>query len=204
MISCNHDKTNKLSNEALVDYDADSVFYKIDVKDDEVKEEFLVIRELFVRDSLFGMYNYDNAQRAFKYAKQNNYNPYLLYNVSIKENGHEYKVFSRLLFGVDGITYPILSQGFFSGIDVVSKKNYEHDGPTYLKIKEVSNFNLNCRCININLYKGNWEVFSKESIKYEHYKDRGLYCIDTVQSNSLINVIQFNRLFDYEGRFDCR
>lgn len=131
LIGCNKRTVWENSN-SLIDYNSDSVYYKIDVLGDKEKESFLVTREISIQDSSFGGYAYENWQRAWNYSKTKDDNPSFLYKIHFYTD-NKYKEFSKLLFRADGITYPVLKQGQFSNLYEISKKNLEHEGTQYLK-----------------------------------------------------------------------
>ena len=67
VIACNNNvsrekELEKLAKEPpVVNYERDSVYYLIDVKGDEQKEEFLVTRQIMVND--LGIFSYRNEPR---------------------------------------------------------------------------------------------------------------------------------------------
>jgi len=54
-IACNHHKTLVDTENFVVDYDRDSIFYLLDVKEDDhnSKEKLLVTRQIMAGDSIF-------------------------------------------------------------------------------------------------------------------------------------------------------
>lgn len=186
---------------AIIEYDTDSVYYRIDVMGDENKELFMVTREILVADSSFGGYTYKNWQKAWAYSKtkyktDEKVIPDLLYKIHFYKN-NDYEEFSKLIFRADGLTYPVLKSGQFTNLNVVSKKNLEHAGTQYLKIMEISDTNLSCKSINLVYKNKKWQVFSKEVISYSGY------CLDTIRNNFDIDLIRFDNIFIYDSEFKC-
>jgi hypothetical protein len=104
MLSCN--KKHNLKSEkdvfnstsTYVDFDADSVYYKLSVgfeNDDYFQDEksnllFLVTREIYVEDKNFGGYNQDWS-KAEDYSKKNDKSAYLITKISIKKKNNTYE-----------------------------------------------------------------------------------------------------------------
>jgi len=186
---------------AIIDHDADSVYYRIDVMGDENKELFMVTREILVADSAFGGYTYKNWQKAWAYSKakyktDKKIIPDLLYKIYFYEN-NDYKVISKIMFDGNGTTYPILKKGQFSNLKEISKKNLDHEGIQYLKIMEISDTDLSCKSINLIYKNKKWQVFSKEVISHNGY------CLDTIRNNFDIDLIRFDNIFIHESDFKC-
>ena len=188
--SFNGQNKNTLS---VINYDADSVYYKIDVKDDGNPETFLVCKNYIVGDSLIGSYNDANRKKAYQLISENkNFDKFrvmLLYNIFYLEDS-TYKKISTIKYDDDLLTYPILKQGLFSD-KIIFRKNLKREGIGYLKIMEVSDYSYDCRVINMIYSNHKWQVFSKEIIN-----NQGTFGVPTEYSLDTMNIdFNFNKIY---------
>ena len=186
VIACNNNvsrekELEKLAKEPpVVNYERDSVYYLIDVKDDEQKEEFLVTRQIMVNDSVFGSAeDVNNWERAWEYSRaEMNQEPDYLYKIFINENGN-YKKITTIYQNASSQCSPA--------------------SPQYLKIVSVTNSTLDTKNINVAYVNGQWRVVSTETLKHTN-KQHPQYCIDTTHCYDVTNErIRWNSF--YEG--DC-
>jgi hypothetical protein len=196
----NQDDYDFINDVSFVDFDADTVYYKIDVHGDEKKETFMVTREIMVADSSFGNYNWDNWVKAWDYSKTKASGPYgvpdFLYQIHFFKN-KKFEPLAKLYYDPYVSSYPTLKSGMFSNLTVVSPKDFEHEGTQFLRIMNESYVEFDFQSINLTYKNEKWEVFSFE----EYHETR--YCIDTITYNYDLKYVNFDFLSLY-GRFNCK
>ncbi|WP_314057278.1 hypothetical protein [Capnocytophaga gingivalis] len=178
---------NSYESTSIVDFDQDSVFYQLDIKDEKLntKEKLLLTREIIVKDSIFGgKGNKDNWNKAFTYSEKlrkikgeiPNYLPEYLYKVFLYENSFYKKIIS---FKTNLNSIVILRQGESNELLNNESEKCSFEDFQYLRITQVSPENINCKSINLAYKEGEWYVFSTEELKIDDIKKLS-YCIDSL------------------------
>ena len=165
------EKKNSYEDSPMVDFDRDSVFYRLDIKEDglNTKENILLTREVVVEDSIFGgKENRDNWNRA--------YSPKYLYKIFLYEKEAYKKIIS---FEADLNSTIILRQGESDNFFNNESEKCSFDSSRYLRITQVLPENINCKSINLSYKEGEWYVFSTEELKIDYTKKLS-YCIDSL------------------------
>ena len=177
LLSCKQGKELRKNDYPVVNFDRDSVFYEFKTTDRRI-ENFLVTREIVVKDSVFGRgESYDNWNNAYDYS----YNiahkdPDYLYKVYYYEN-NAYQKITEIVTNIASIHYITLKWGIQSELN----KNWSEavfSSPEYLRVIYTSDFHLNTRAINFSYNEGKWSVMSVE--KLEYVDNQLIYCIDTL------------------------
>ncbi|MEB3014547.1 hypothetical protein [Capnocytophaga gingivalis] len=180
------EKKNSYEDTPMVDFDRDSVFYQLDIKEDRLntKENTLLTREVVVEDSIFGgKENRDNWNRAFAYSDMlrktkgeiTTYSPRYLYKIFLYEKEAYKKIIS---FEADLNSTIILRQGESDNFFNNESEKCSFDSSRYLRITQVLPENINCKSINLAYKEGEWYVFSTEELKIDYTKKLS-YCIDS-------------------------
>ena len=208
IVSCKETTINKMTNKksfsSVIDYEMDSIFYRINAKSDFEQEVFLMTKNIIVKDSLFGIYTYQKWQEAWKYAKEKDTEPLFLYELSILED-ESFKTISRLIFNPSWMLYPVLKTGIHSDTNPVVIKTKDLSSLSYLKIMTLSEINLNCTATNIRFINNRWEIFSREILNYDDSGGPRGYCLDTLSIDLKLDTLYFNRAFYLnEEKFKCK
>ncbi len=207
--SCKNDKFTMMNNKriSIIDYQADSVFYKIDVIGDGEKELFLMTNNYVVGDSIIGGIsneaNYDKANEMVK----NNSSAYKESNILILSkvyfyNNKKFDQIASIYSRDDEFTYPILKQGYSFKTMFVDGEKFNG---SFLRIQEVSDYYSGGRYVNMIYYKNKWRIYSKEIDN----PTKGLipypkgYCIDSTMVNYDLNKNGFNEIFYLGNGFKC-
>ncbi|WP_396193361.1 hypothetical protein [Flavobacterium sp.] len=224
LLSCNK-KNNSNSNQSnlkttssYVDFDADSVYYKLSVgfeNDDYLEDEksnllFLVTREVYVEDKNFGGYNQDWS-KAEDYSKKNNKSAYLVTKISIKKKNNTYETvwkfdnqidFYNDSYGLYGInvslndSYNEYNNKLQSRLHINFKTEDEKNG---YKLYTLSYINQNKQ----------WQLVSREricTIRNDINDTQFGYCIDTINNNCVKKADKFTfsvNDFGYMDHMDC-
>ena len=210
LVSCKENIISKKSSKVDNLYNPDSIYYNIDITWNEngVEEElFLITRNIIVSDSIFGGYdNNENWKRAWKYMKKNYPEtecPNFKYNIYMYEND-KFNEFASIIYDGRDITYPSLRQGEFSNLNsnFLKGKYKDLSASNFLRIMEISNDDLDSRCINVIYNDKKWTIISKEILKHNYELK---YCIDTTDNNFSLRNMYFNYIFDYpQSNFTCK
>jgi hypothetical protein len=211
-ISCNRNNNIKelvQKNIPVIDYDKDTVVYRIDVKDDNIEkrnnETFYVVRNLYANNISLGSYSQEKEHSVFNiYRSNDTINLYLKFSVFIKEKNRLLKLWDIDTPNTDNIEYPILEQG--ATVNEHKKKNDLKSVYTYryniLRIKSKRDAYPDFECLNFRLNKDNsWALISKEKLNTTIPPING-YCIDTISKNlnylvkKQKNIIIFHHAFD--------
>jgi hypothetical protein len=208
IFSCSKKNENIERYQSTIDFDRDTVVYKIDVKDDDKKETFLVIRQVYVQDSCFGFFNDKNERAAFLYAKSKESQPILKYLVKIKEKQYLKDLWEINEPNTDKISFPILEKG------IVLKKINEKESVEEYKILRIinrNNHNFNLQSINFKHENKSWVVKSREKINLDLENQFIGHCIDTAylplhlgfryDKPNTIDFITFTD--DYDSKWIC-
>ncbi|WP_291131834.1 hypothetical protein [Flavobacterium sp. UBA7682] len=209
IVSCKDKSSDsiKRQNTSVVDYQADSVYYKIDVVGDGEKELFLMTNNYVVGDSVIGgISNNDNYTKANKMVTDDP-SHYKEGNISILSRifFYEDKRFNQIasIYSSDvEFHYPILKQGnSFKPIIIDGEKFYGG----FLRVQEISDYYLGGRYVNMIYYKNKWRIYSKEIDN----PTKGLvpypkgYCIDSTLVSYNLNKNGFNEIFYLGDGFKC-
>lgn len=208
LFSCSKKKTNEEGYQSTIDFDRDTVVYKIDVKDDDEKETFLVIRQIYVQDSCFGFFTEKNERAAFLYSKRKDLQPILKYTVKTKEKSHIKDLWEINEPNTDKMSFPILEKG------IVLKKINEKESVEDYKILRVinrNNHNFNLQSINFKHENNSWVAKSREKINLDLETQFIGHCVDTTYlplnfgfKNDKPNTIDFYTFTNnYNSKWIC-
>lgn len=214
-ISCQKKEKGSILKEtktAYIDYDKDSTFYHIDVLGDEKKENFLVLRYLFVKDSCFGFSNDRNFQHAIQYQsnilKDKEISPYLKYIVKLQNNKSFNKLWEINYPNADNMSYPILRNGSQYKTSEKSPGSYIEEYK-FLRIEQISPNDIGFYCLNFKfINKSKWQLISKEKLNLNS-ENHQQYCIDTISKHlnffneEQSNSINFAGAFLYNNKWEC-
>ena len=199
-IACNHHKNLVDTENFVVDYDRDSIFYLLDVKEDDhnSKEKLLVTRQIMAGDSIFG-YNglQQNRDRAwdFYYAngEESRFRPRYLYTIFIEEDN----VYKEILqIGYVELQYTIiLRQGY-----VYDRFNNRPEDccsqGQYLRIMRMNENDMNSKSINVCYNNGRWNVFSEEEIKVDYFNEKQDRKVQYYIDSTCAGAEEINNVYD--------
>ena len=204
-IACNHHKTLVDTENFVVDYDRDSIFYLLDVKEDDhnSKEKLLVTRQIIAGDSIFG-YNglQQNRDRAwdFYYAngEKSRFRPRYLYTIFIEED-NVYKEIVQI--GYVELQYTIiLRQGY-----VYERFNNRPEDccsqGQYLRIMRMNENDMNSKSINVCYNNGRWNVFSEEEIKVDYFNEKQDRKVQYYIDSTCAGAEEINNVYDLSDGF---
>lgn len=209
IISCTNKNLKSIKNKniSIIDFQKDSVFYKIDVMNDGENELFLMTNNFVIsNDSIIGgIENYDNHRKASEIINTNknyeNSEIKIVSKVFFYEN-NSFKQIAKISSRTDEFTYPILKQGNFFEHIIIDDKKF---GGGFLRIQEVSDYYIGGRYINMIYFKNKWRIYSKEidnPTKALVQYPRG-YCVDSTAVNYDLNKSDFNEIFFLGNGFKC-
>ncbi|WP_315045286.1 hypothetical protein [Capnocytophaga sputigena] len=200
LLACNHHKNLVDTENFVVDYDRDSIFYLLDVKEDDhnSKEKLLVTRQIMAGDSIFG-YNglQQNRDRAwdFYYAngEESRFRPRYLYTIFIEED-NVYKEIVQI--GYVELQYTvILRQGY-----VYDRFNNRPEDccsqGQYLRIMRMNENDMNSKSINVCYNNGRWNVFSEEEIKVDYFNEKQDRKVQYYIDSTCAGAEEINNVYD--------
>lgn len=210
LVSCkqhqNNDINNFIATKSYINYNADTVMYKLNANKENGEQTFMLVRKIYVRDSCFGNFSNEiNYEKAFKYLRtilnDTISHPYFKYTVHVFQKDSLKKLWDIITyeFGCDNIFFPVLEviDGY-----TVNKKTYP-----LLRVMQKNVLTLNNRSLNFLFDKdNNWKLISKEMITTDgQFNINNGYCIDTITKNighnspnAPRNEINFISAFDSE------
>ena len=176
IISCSKKNKNDDVYQSTIDFDRDTVVYKIDVKGNEEKETFLIIRQIYVQDSCFGSLTEKNERDAVLYSKHKDLQPILKYFVKTKEKKTYVDLWEINEPNTDNISFPILEKGI-----VLKKINEKESAEDYkcLRVINRNTHNFNLQSINFIYENKSWIAKSREKINLDLESQFIGHCIDT-------------------------
>ena len=176
IISCSKKNKNDDVYQSTIDFDRDTVVYKIDVKGNEEKETFLIIRQIYVQDSCFGSLTEKNERAAVLYSKHKDLQPILKYFVKTKEKKTYVDLWEINEPNTDNISFPILEKGI-----VLKKINEKESAEDYkcLRVINRNTHNFNLQSINFIYENKSWIAKSREKINLDLESQFIGHCIDT-------------------------
>ncbi|MFC6097120.1 hypothetical protein ACFPVY_10740 [Flavobacterium qiangtangense] len=208
ILSCRDKKNDIIQNRnvSIIDYQADSVYYKIDVINDGEKELFLVTNNYAVGDSIIGgISNYNNHKKGYNLINENpdlkKLSVYILSRIFYIEDNQSTQI-AKISNRDDEFNYLILKQGYFMEPAIIDGKRISGG---YLRIQEISDYQLGGKYLNLVYYKNKWIVFTKEIDN----PTKGLpaycqgYCVDTLFIDNDLNKGSFNEFFYSSGYCKC-
>lgn len=208
IVSCIDKKNDIIRNKnvSIINYQVDSVYYKIDVINDGEKELFLVTNNYVVGDSIIGgISNYNNHKKAYNIIKKNpdfkKTSVHILSRIFYVEDNQLTQI-AKILNRDDEFYYPILKQGYLMEPAVIDRKMISGG---YLRIQQISDYQLGGKYLNLVYYKNKWVIFTKEIDN----PTKGLpaycqgYCVDTLFIDNNLNNDSFNEFFYSSGYCKC-
>ena len=176
IISCSKKNKNDDVYQSTIDFDRDTVVYKIDVKGNEEKETFLIIRQIYVQDSCFGSLTEKNERAAVLYSKHKDLQPILKYFVKTKEKKTYVDLWEINEPNTDNISFPILEKGI-----VLKKINEKESAEDYKSLRVINRntHNFNLQSINFIYENKSWIAKSREKINLDLESQFIGHCIDT-------------------------
>jgi hypothetical protein len=200
-----------------VNYDADSVFYKlsIDCKNEEYFQDeksnllFLVTREVKVLNKNFGGYEKANLSEAKKYSIENKDkfdggNVYLVTKISIRKKDGFYDdvwVYKNIIdIHEEDNSYSIYELKIFLE-DSYAEYNGKVQSRLHINFKTVD-YDDGYKLYTLNyIYKDNlWQLVSREricTIPQDINKEEIGYCRDTINDNCVLKAKKFDLTNDY-------
>lgn len=221
LVSCNKNSSVKKENDilqstySLVDLEADSVYYKLNIghenqdyyKDEKLNLLFLVTKEVYVANKNFGNYKEANIFDARKFSLENenkldDNNVYLVTKISVKKIDDSYDTIWEYK---SHITFTEDSYSFYELKLFLEQSNITYYG------KVQNCLNINFKTLNdgdgyilytLNyIYKNKqWELVSREkicTIPNEINQEQLGYCLDTINKKCLIKANKFILSYDY-------
>lgn len=174
----------------IIDFEKDTIFYHLDIKEDFKKEKLLLTRQIIVGDSIMGTEMqegiWDKIQNYCSELKKEKKEDFLcnykyLYTIFIQEVDSYSKIIS---FEIDRDCVVVLRQGCTNTRfenRAGSMKKYDMQ---YLRITLLRADDLNIKSINIYFEEENeqWRIFSSERMGIDYYNadKTPIYCIDTI------------------------
>ncbi|MFJ1382428.1 MULTISPECIES: hypothetical protein [Capnocytophaga] len=185
LIGCNQEN-NISTNAPTMDYERDSIFYRINIYDGKKREKEMVLltREYIVGDSIFGGIEVsENLDKAINYRElvnkkeETNKSIKYLNTIFIEDKGKFQKVMNFKSCSDDIIVLRSSEQSDFI------KNGYTTNGcggSEYLRVLQMDIFNMTQRSINIcyDEQEKQWNVFSIEYIEFDKNR-KAHYCIDS-------------------------
>ena len=176
---------DKLSdNVSVVDYNTDTILYKLKLSETGEPSIFMVVKGVYVRGLYFGNYNKKNWDSAYSYVKRNRlWYPVLKHDIYVLTRDNKF----RKLWYIDdviieGTYYIVLEAG---EADPVEADNIHG---RYVRIILRDNTGIGFYSLNFSIdenYK--WRLVSKETLDKEQSTETrsfyNTYCIDTTSKN---------------------
>jgi hypothetical protein len=202
LISCNKNIKNPSENISVVDFDVDSIFYKVDLSQSENKTTFLIVKKIYVNDSCFGIYSsYNNVRRAAKYAVSIKRQYFYVHELLVKGK-FGYKKLWNL---VESSAHPDVYSDLQSDTKYHTIKDTNEIITDYVFLKIVrkqKKFSGETFSLNFKFDRNfSWHLISKERIVTDENLQRSIgYCRDTIsklltESDDVGNEINFDIAF---------
>ncbi len=173
--SCNQQKkkTTTQFTTNVVDFDKDSLIYKIDIRESKSNPTiFLVLKCIYVGEHFIGSYSDENFKKAYQYQDEKKLSdePFIKYLIKEKKN-EEYLELWTVKESINTTSSLQLSQGI-----ATSKRGVED---YFLKIVRHQYGSLGCYALNFKLHSKKWSLESKERIVTDSFYNKTIgYCID--------------------------
>ncbi|MFC6097121.1 hypothetical protein ACFPVY_10745 [Flavobacterium qiangtangense] len=215
LTSCNQRENfnlgeKKNSKAFIVDFDADSVYYRLNVghenenyyQDEKLNLLYLVTREVYVDDINFGAFNNETSlSKAENYSKENGRNVYLVTKISIKKTDETYE---------DVWDYKNKIDFNENGYGLFTIKIFLEESCAEYKGNIQSRLHINFKTIDYDdgykLYtlnyifeNKNWQLVSRErvcTIPNDINREEIGYCIDTINNNCKKFGNKFNLTYE--------
>jgi hypothetical protein len=211
LISCNkkkslRDKDNVLNSaSSYVNYDADSVFYKISVgyennnyyKDKKENLLFLITREVYVDDKNLGGFSQFNWYNSAKKLSTKGKNAFLVTKIGIKKIDKTYdfiwKFDSEISFNNESYGVHELNISLDDSYATYNNKLESRLHITFKTVGEDNGYKL--YTLSYTYTNKQWQLVSREricTIKNDINHEKMGYCVDTINSNCQTSGNKFN------------
>ena len=198
-------------NSSFISYEIDTAFYSFNIMFNETKDTFAVVRDLYVSDSSFGIFNPDNLQKAIDFCTKSKIEfdrIYLRYFISIQEQNHLKQLWFINYPNYDILYYPVLEEGI-ADKPVPNEPNKSFEDYHYLRVIDKNKSSLDMKCLNFRYNHNLWTLISKEILTSDTIFPTK-YCIDTTSkhingegASGLANYIDFFGAFS-RNYWDCK